>query len=117
MVLSGIFRIGQTIFRYRKYIYRTLVAQDRIVDKALRYGRVSKATRYGIRHGLTVGSIIGSFISNPMDLNGDNGFSPKPEFPKTGTQYKTRRRFTRRTNTRYKRKNADHACSRCTCVS
>ncbi len=56
------FRLGRLAFKYRKQIYRVLSAQDRYVDRAMRYGRFSKATRYGVRHGLTAGTIVGTIL-------------------------------------------------------
>ncbi len=113
MVIIG--TIAKQVFRHRKWIYRTLVAQDRVVDKALRYGRVSKATRYGIRHGLVIGSVVGSLISNPMGDNGNGLPTFEPKLSPSRTQYKTRGGFTRRSSFERKRKNKYNP--RCGCPS
>ncbi len=98
-------KFAQTVFRYRKHIYRTLMAQDRAIDKAFRVGGYGRQTRYGARHGAGAGAIIGTFISN----NGED--SPGNELQKPFQRskpvitprkpYKTRGRFSGRSGYRY----------------
>ncbi len=115
MVLGQIVKIGTTIFKYRKYIYRTLVAQDRAIDKAFKIGGYGRQTRYGARHGLVAGTVIGSLLSNQAPD------SPGNELPKTPikpvnpsrTPYKTRNRFTKRTNRKYSRSYRPSTYERC----
>ncbi len=94
MVLGAGIRIAQTVFRYRKYIYRTLVAQDRAIDKAFKVGGYSRQTRYGARHGALAGSVIGTIISNAPDSPGNEFQKPfqKRQRITTRTPYKTRSR-------------------------
>ncbi len=105
MVLGPAIKIAQTVFKYRKYIYRTLVAQDRAIDKAFKVGGYSRQTRYGARHGALAGSIIGTIISNNApDTPGNELQIP---FQKSRQQftprksYQTRSRRTSRTDSRY----------------
>ena len=95
MVLSLVGRIVQTGFKYRKQIYRTLVAQDRAIDKAFKVGGYSRATRYGVRHGALAGSIIGTVISNLAPETPGNEFQipwQKRPRPQTRKPYQTRSR-------------------------
>ncbi len=99
VLIPAAIKIAQTVFRYRKYIYRTLVAQDRAIDKAFRVGGYSRQTRYGARHGALAGSLIGTLISNQAEDTPGNGiqkpFSKQPKY-QTSKPYKTRVRRTRR---------------------
>ncbi len=77
MTLVGIgIRVAQTAFKYRKYIYRTLVAQDRAIDKAYRFGGYGRQVRYGVRHGLVAGTIAGTVLSE-MGSIPDSGIPEK----------------------------------------
>ncbi len=103
MALAPVIKIASTIYKHRKWIYRTLVAQDKLLDKSLRYGRISKAGRYGIRHGLISGTIIGSLISQGEDELDDGIWqTPIREPTQTGKFDKTRGRRTGRYSRRYK---------------
>ncbi len=99
MVFGQILKIGTTVFRYRKYIYRTLAAQDRAIDKAFKVGGYSRQTRYGARHGALAGSVIGSLISsNAPDTPGNELQKPfeKRQRVTPRKPYQTRYRRTRR---------------------
>ncbi len=102
MVLGTAIRIGQTVFKYRKYIYRTLVAQDRAIDKAFKIGGYGRQTRYGARHGSVIGTVIGSLINtNAPDSPGNEFQKPfQRQRPTASTPYKTRSRFSTRTRTK-----------------
>ncbi len=77
MPLVGIgIRIGQQIFKYRKIIYRTLVAQDRAIDRAYRFGGYGRQTRFGVRHGLVTGTIAGTILSEMGNIP-DSGIPEK----------------------------------------
>ncbi len=103
MVLGQILKVGNIVFRYRRQIYRTLVAQDRAIDKAFKVGGYGSQTRRGARHGALGGSIIGNLITQDDDGVGDDAIPQIPKSTKTYSQYKTyNRRSTRRTD-RYKR--------------
>ncbi len=96
VLIPAAIKIAQTVFRYRKYIYRTLVAQDRAIDKAFKVGGYSRQTRYGARHGALAGSIIGTLISNNApDSPGNELQKPFSKRQRTATSkpYKTRNRF------------------------
>ncbi len=94
-IIAGI-KIGQKIYKYRKYIYRTLVAQDRAIGTTWKKGGYSKFTQAGVRHGALAGSIIGTIISNIAEDTPGNGFFQTPiRKPITTNQpYKTRFRST-----------------------
>ncbi len=102
MIIGIVTGIGKIAFRYRKQIYRVLVAQDRAIDRAFKVGGYSRQTRFGARHGALAGSIIGSLISNnaPDTPGNDNViFQKRPRKPqqsKTYKPYQTRNRPTRR---------------------
>ncbi len=59
----------------------------------------SKTIGRGVRHGLTVGSISGSLISDDPAIEED-GFPQKQPFT-SRKQYKTRSRYSGRSNNRY----------------
>ncbi len=86
-LVAGI-RIVQTIFKFRKQIYRTIVAQDRAIDRAFKIGGYGRQTRYGARHGALVGSLAGSFIGgDPPVLD---SAIPQKGLPSANNQYKKR---------------------------
>ncbi len=97
MVVGRLVEIGrQAAIRYGPTIVKVVNAQDRILDKAYKSSRISKPIRYGVRHGLAVGSIIGTYIT---DGGGDGDSAPipqKPKYVKTYKQNKTRNRYTGR---------------------
>ncbi len=95
MALGGAIAVGKFAWRYRKYIYRTLVAQDKAISSAFTKGGYSKWTTAGVRHGALAGSVIGSIITNPFG-NNDNGFSTPKYVPKTGGFSKAYSGFARR---------------------
>ncbi len=105
VILSSAIKIAQTVFRYRKYIYRTLVAQDRAIDKAFKVGGYSRQVRYGARHGALGGSLIGTLISSSAPDTPGNEFQKpfqKTQFVDTSRKpYKTRRRRSIRYCPRY----------------
>ncbi len=93
--------IVRTAWKYRKYIYRTLVAQDRAIDKAMRYGGFSRQARYGVRHGVAAGTTIGTIISQTTGTTPDdapelpiqrNGFASNKFSQKYSRRYSTRNR-------------------------
>ncbi len=95
MVLGLGIKVAQAVFKYRKYIYRTLVAQDRAIDKAFKIGGYSRQVRYGARHGAIGGSTIGTLLSNSSpDTPGNDVIKvPKPRIvTPSRTTYKTRYR-------------------------
>ncbi len=105
-VAQGIYTVGKVVFRFRKQIYRTLVAQDRAIDRAFKVGGYGLQTRRGARHGALGGSIIGSIIGSQAEDSPGNGIQ-SPIKPKV-TSYKpdkTRsgppRRDSRRGRTNY----------------
>ncbi len=79
-------------------------AEGKAFNKLYRGFPQSKTIGRGVRHGLTAGSIAGSFINDAPDSPGNgiqkqiqkrrNGYAPR-------TPYKTRRRPTRSSCTRY----------------
>ncbi len=112
VILSSAIKIASTVFKYRKYIYRTLVAQDRAIDKAFKVGGYSRQVRYGARHGALAGSLIGTVISNNAQDSPGNEFSePIQKKPKQYTPsrpYKTRGRYPRRNECWYPGKRSNH---------
>ncbi len=98
-------QVAKQVFKHRKYIYKTLVAQDRAIDKAFRIGGYGRQTRYGVRHGIVAGSVLGTLINNADDSPG-NGIQKvfKKQPAKTNKPYKTRRRSTVRCRPEYKRR-------------
>ncbi len=67
-IAKQVFKLG---WRYRKQIYRGLVAQDRAIDKAFKVGGYGLQTRRGARHGALVGSIGGSLIGYQGEDSGN----------------------------------------------
>ncbi len=111
-LLTPAIKIAQTVFKYRKYIYRTLVAQDRAISQAFKYGGYSKWTTRAVRHGALSGSVIGSLISNNAPDTPGNGisepFRKQRSVPTSGKSYQTRRRWSTRCppwSTSFKRTN------------
>ncbi len=93
VILSSAIKIASTVFKYRKYIYRTLVAQDRAIDKAFKVGGYSRQVRYGARHGALAGSIIGTIISDTSPDSPGNGIQkPFRKQSPTRKPYQTRSR-------------------------
>ncbi len=91
MVLGAAVRIARTVFKHRKLIYKTLVAQDRAIDKAARIGGYGRQARMGLRHGAVGGSFAGSLISSPGEED-NNGLQKKQQYaPRKFSQ--TRYRF------------------------
>ncbi len=94
MVLGPVIvQVAKTVFKYRKYIYRTLVAQDRAIDKAFRIGGYGRQARRGVRHGALAGSVIGTIIGVAPDTPGNGVQTPFRKLPKTNPQDQTRRRY------------------------
>ena len=88
-------KIAQKVFQHRQYIYRTLVAQDKALSSAYKYGGYGKATTYGVRSGALVGSIIGTVINEASDTPGNEFSVPwQKQRPETtpSKSYKARRR-------------------------
>ncbi len=85
-------KIAQKVFKYRKQLYRVLVAQDRAIDKAFKVGGYSRSTRYGARHGALAGSLIGSLINNADDSPGNGIQTPFRKQPSANQSYQTRYR-------------------------
>ncbi len=56
----------------------------------------SRTIGRGVRHGLAVGSVAGSFINQAPDTPGNGIQAPFRKRTKTGTSYKTRNRFSGR---------------------
>ncbi len=103
-------RIAQTVFKYRKHIYRTLVAQDRAIDKAFRVGGYGRQTRYGARHGALAGSIAGAFIGQDA-LPPDSAIPQKNvQKPSPSNKYQKRGRNFRNTSSRYQYGNRQPKC-------
>ncbi len=115
MVLGpAIINIAKTVFKYRKHIYRTLMAQDRAIDKAFKVGGYGRQVRYGARHGATGGALIGTLITNNADDSPGNGFQ-KPytkQYP-SRTPYKARGRYPVRFDSRDNRYNRPDKYGRC----
>ncbi len=97
LVLSQIIKIGTIAFRYRKQLYKVLVAQDRAIGGAWRRGGYGRQTQYGVRHGLVAGTIAGTII-NEMIPDTPNGALQKRTKPRN--QYKKRPRNFRYTSSR-----------------
>ncbi len=101
MVIGTAIKVASTVFKYRKYIYRTLVAQDRAIDKAFKIGGYGRQTRFGARHGAVAGSVIGTLITQGATPGNDVVSPPKPRSSiQTDTTSKTRSRRTRRSGSR-----------------
>ncbi len=103
-IQAGI-KVAQTVYKYRKFIYRTLVAQDRAIGKTWTYGGYSKWTSAGIRHGAFIGSIVGTLIApdSPGNDNGIPQIQPR-KLPTTSKSYKTRSRQSVYCRPEYKRR-------------
>ncbi len=99
MVLGQILKVGSVIFKYRKQIYAVVTAQDRYIKGAFVGTRVSKAAQYGWRSGAAIGGFYGAFNNQAPDTPG-NGQIPSFTKSPTGTQNKTRNRFSTRSRTR-----------------
>jgi len=110
-IAQGIYTGAKIVFRYRRQIYKTLVAQDRAIDRAFKVGGYGKQTRRGARHGALGGSLIGSVIKNefgsPMD-----GFQTSLQ-PKRDTPYQTRRGFSKRNRSRSGKRQFTYFGKRC----
>ncbi len=101
MAIGPAIKVAQTVYKYRKYIYRTLVAQDRAIDKAFKIGGYGRQTRYGVRHGIAAGSVVGTLITQGATPGNDVVSPPKPRSSiQTDSTSKTRNRRTRRSGSR-----------------
>ncbi len=106
MVIAAAVRIASTVFKYRKYIYRTLVAQDRAIDKAFKIGGYGRQTRYGARHGIVAGTVLGSLINNQSPDSPGNGIStPFRKRSPPSKSYQTRSRQSVHYSTRCRTEN------------
>ncbi len=116
MVISIIGRALQVGFKYRKQIYRVLVAQDRAIDRAFRVGGYSRQTRYGARHGALAGSLIGTFLPNfAPDTPGNEFQKPfQKKQPSARKSYQTRSR--RPTGFQRRNENNEYTSSRKRCA-
>ncbi len=71
VIIAGAVQIAKTAWRFRKQIYKGLVAHDRIIGTTWKKGGYSKWTSAGVRHGAFGGTIIGSFLSPGIDQSGN----------------------------------------------
>ncbi len=97
-VIAGAIKVAQTVYKYRKYIYRTLVAQDKAIGFGWKTGGYSKWTSAGIRHGALAGSVIGTLLSNQAEDTPGNGIQTpfKKQQYAPSKSYQTRSRYTKR---------------------
>ncbi len=111
MVYGAIAQIARPFIRQiGRNIYQALRAQDRIIDYTYRKtGLYNRGVVRGIKHGLSGGAIVGGTLQlglSAPDTPGNDGIPSLPvKRPKTGTPYKTRRRFTVRSGRRYAQRN------------
>ncbi len=103
LVSAGI-RIAQLAFKNRRAIYKVFNYQDKIIERSLRAGGVSRPARIGTRHGALVGSTAGIFLNISPDTPG-NEFSKQIQkerrfITKTYQPNKTRRGYPRRNGCR-----------------
>ncbi len=96
-------RVAQQVFKHRKSIYKVLTAQDKYIDRSMRAGGYGRQARYGVRHGALAGSVIGSIINDASDSPGNGIQKPFKSPTPSGKPYKTRGRFSVRSNRRYSR--------------
>ncbi len=96
--------IAREIFRiaYRG-LYRTINAQDTLINKAWSRSKFSRPIRQGVRHGAGLGAAIGYGISEFGDDIEDYGFqAPRNgKIPSSGKYSKTRNRYSTRPDRRY----------------
>ncbi len=86
-------------FRYRKALYKILTAQDRAIGSAWKRGGYGRQTRYGVRTGAAVGTLVAPFITNiAPDSPGNELQKPvqKRQRPQTYKPHQTRGRRTTR---------------------
>ncbi len=98
-------RYGPKYFKYEKKAFDFL------------YQDFKPGWSYGVRHGLTAGSIVGGILKNNYSDDTTNGFQPKKPGNgyKTGTSNQARNRQSRRSGRRYsKRYKANRNCG-CAC--
>ncbi len=84
-----------------KYVYRGLLAQDRIIDYTYRRtGLYNRGVVRGIKHGLAGGAVVGGTLQlglNAPDTPGNDVIqTPKRTRYPSSSPYKTRRRQTTR---------------------
>ncbi len=108
VLISGVIQAGKIVYRFRKQIYRTLVAQDRAIDRAFKIGGYGRQTRYGARHGALAGSVAGAFIDQ-QGLPQDSGI-PQKQRTKTNNFDKKRGRNFRYNSRSYEYGNRKHYC-------
>ncbi len=72
----------------------------------------SRLVGRGVRHGLTAGSIAGTFINNAEDSPGNGVQKPFSKQTAPSKPYKTRNRFPIRGNGRYGRQSKFDYCKR-----
>ncbi len=85
---------AKTVWRFRKQIYKGLVAQDKIIGTTWKMGGYSKWTSAGIRHGALAGSTIGGLIGYQGEDSGNA--IQKPQSPSSNQVGKTYSRQSRR---------------------
>ncbi len=98
--------VAKELFKYAARYYRF---EGKAFDRLYTGFPASKTIGRGVRHGLTAGSIAGSFISNPVEdiINGfpqkRNGI-PSDKFQKKRGGYQRGPRSTYQYGSRYNRK-------------
>ncbi len=101
MVLHGL--LAREIFRQSTKIFRRYYQlEGKAFNKLYTGFPKSRSIGRGVRHGLTVGSVTGSLITNDADDSPGNGIQktiPK-QYP-ASTPIKTRRGYTRRNGSCY----------------
>ncbi len=104
LVSAGI-RIAQFVIKNRRALYKVFNYQDKIIERSLRAGGVSRASRIGVRHGALAGSTAGIFLNISPDTPGNviqKQIQKQREFiSKTYKPQKTRSGYSRRNGGRY----------------
>ncbi len=94
------YQAAKTVWRFRKQIYKGLVAQDKIIGTTWKIGGYSKWTSAGVRHGALAGSTVGGLIGYQGEDSGNA--IQKPQSPSSNQVNKAYYRQPRRYSSRSK---------------
>ncbi len=98
VIIAGAVQVAKTAWRFRKQIYKGLVAQDKLIGYGWKKGGYSKWTSAGVRHGAIGGSVAGLFIKSPDYISDDaiqENVEPAPTSPFTQARNRRTRRYSR----------------------
>ncbi len=96
------YQTAKTVWRFRKQIYKGLVAQDKIIGTTWKMGGYGRWTSAGVRHGALVGTTVGGLIGYQGEDSGNA--IQKPQSPSTNQVNKTYNRLAGRYSRRSKNK-------------